>query len=995
MDTNLKDDIQNSEYLLDLSNRMLNSYIERDKIINKLSVEERSFRNIINSQQKIALDITANIEKYMKYQITSKELEKKILDIEENRNKIGSIFKNIQGKVKEQYKESLKSNSELIEKIEKENKLNQEATIQLDLSRSILQEILKKKERGQNVSETTLNITKSNLRNAQEEVKNSDILLKNLQKEQQEQENIVKTSSSILTNGKEILGISDKEIKRLKEQLEIRKKIEDSTGLLGALAKSVSKIPGIGRYLKTDDAIDGMEKLAIENLKAGKNIDNFGVRSNIALKGANILVGELIQKLKSPEFAITVLLSAVSVFVKSALKANNQSVELGKNLGYGADNADRIQANFRNIERTSRNINVNTTNLNEAFNQISESTGFVTEYSKDALETQIKLTKQLGLSGKEAAGIYESSVLTGKSSEATYQSMLKGYVATRNSLKVGVPFKAAMADAAKVTGQLAANMGYNVENIVKGVISTKALGTSLEQAKSQGESLLNFQSSIENELEAELITGRKLNLERARASALMGDQVTVAEELANQGITAAEFSKMNVIAQNSYAKALGTTSDELANQLKKRELAIKSGKTLAQITADELTEAAERQSVQEKFNAAVEKLQSLFGNLMAGPLGSFLEVLSDGLGIINKMIPALKIIGGIYAIIKGYQLTSNILSTNNLALNRANYAIKATQMGTEAFITREKGVQNLMDKKNLVSRIAYNTLLLAGLISEQGIAGIKTFAATLDEKSLARKIIMGTYDTAAVIAARTKSFFESFSLKSIIGYIAKLPVLLGLKSTEAALATETAAASVVAAEAASFGSATLWIVAGLGAVMGALGTYMAMKDGIIDPKKGPVMVGEFGSVQLDPKDKAMYGADGKIKIGTNLIQPGTPSVINSSIGGLIQPSISSNLPEEYINLLNLSNNSSSIQPSPVKPEINTSIKQSQNTQPSNTPYNNEKNKQVNPPIDLSPVVSALNDVKSAIGKLNNKSWDVYLDSSKLGRGMIKNQTQSV
>jgi hypothetical protein len=43
-----------------------------------------------------------------------------------------------------------------------------------------------------------------------------------------------------------------------------------------------------------------------------------------------------------------------------------------------------------------------------------------------------------------------------------------------------------------------------------------------------------------------------------------------------------------------------------------------------------------------------------------------------------------------------------------------------------------------------------------------------------------------------------------------------------------------------------------------------------MKDGIIDPKKGPVMTGDFGSVQLDPNDKAMYGADGKIKVGTNL-----------------------------------------------------------------------------------------------------------------------------
>ena len=58
-------------------------------------------------------------------------------------------------------------------------------------------------------------------------------------------------------------------------------------------------------------------------------------------------------------------------------------------------------------------------------------------------------------------------------------------------------------------------------------------------------------------------------------------------------------------------------------------------------------------------------------------------------------------------------------------------------------------------------------------------------------------------------------------------------------------------------------------LAAAAAVIG-LGAKFMMKDGVIDPKKGPVMTGEFGSVQLDPNDKAMYGADGKIKVGTNL-----------------------------------------------------------------------------------------------------------------------------
>ena len=64
------------------------------------------------------------------------------------------------------------------------------------------------------------------------------------------------------------------------------------------------------------------------------------------------------------------------------------------------------------------------------------------------------------------------------------------------------------------------------------------------------------------------------------------------------------------------------------------------------------------------------------------------------------------------------------------------------------------------------------------------------------------------------------------------------------------------------------------------AVAGGVGAaiYSSMKDGVIDPSKGPILSGGFGSVQLNPKDKAMYGADGTIKVGTNLGGKGTYSL---------------------------------------------------------------------------------------------------------------------
>jgi hypothetical protein len=326
----------------------------------------------------------------------------------------------------------------------------------------------------------------------------------------------------------------------------------------------------------------------------------------------------------------------------AALSFNKISVQIGKNLGYGAAQSDRVTNNIVNAARGSENLNFTLANAGEAMNQLVASTGLVAEYSADTLETQIMLTKQFGLTEEEAAGIYKFSVLTGKAASQVNKEMVGAFVAARNSLKVGVPFKAVIAEAAKVSGQLAINFQNNPALITKAVVQAKALGTTLEQTKNQAESLLNFESSIENELKAELITGQQLNLERARAAALMGDQVTVMQELNNQGMTLEKFQNMNVIAQKSFAEAIGLSADQLANQLRQQKLATETGKSLAQITKEEAIEAQKRQNIQEQFNQAMLKLQDIIGGLVAGPLGMMLSVLSDALSLVGKIVAGIQ-----------------------------------------------------------------------------------------------------------------------------------------------------------------------------------------------------------------------------------------------------------------------------------------------------------------------------------------------------------------
>ena len=422
-------------------------------------------------------------------------------------------------------------------------------------------------------------------------------------------------------------------------------------------------------------------------------------------KKQNNLVDLAKNKIKEsvkPLLEVFTLGGIFKALIDGAVRFNKVSVDIGKNFGYGAAQADRVTSNLVKMARSSDNVNVTLKNLSEAMNDLSTATGFVTEYSKDTLETQVMLTKQLGLTGDEAAGFYKYSVLTGKSSKDTYANIKNSFVAMRNQLGVGVPFKAVMAEVAKTSGAIAASLGYNPERIAKAVVQVKALGSSLEQTKSQADSLLDFESSIENELKAELLTGQSLNLERARALALQNDLAGVAEELAKQGMTAAKFGQMNAIAQKSYAAALGLSTDQLSEQLQKRELAIKSGKSLAQIDKEQADEAAKRQDIQTRFNAAIEKLQDLVGGLVAGPFGQLLEIITKIVSNTWLMSAAM----GVY-------------------IGKLIYGIALKRV--EAALAKKEAQNNIVDATAETSKSAAKVPLIGWALAIT--AGLATFAA--------------------------------------------------------------------------------------------------------------------------------------------------------------------------------------------------------------------------------------------------------------------------
>jgi hypothetical protein len=204
-----------------------------------------------------------------------------------------------------------------------------------------------------------------------------------------------------------------------------------------------------------------------------------------------------------------------------------------------------------------------------------------------------------------------------------------------------------MDEVGKISGQTLAMFKGNVPALAEAVGQARLLGTTLESAKKSGAALLDFESSIENELQAELITGRQFNLERARAAALTGDLTTEMKELANQGIDFNNYSNMNVIAQQKIADMMGKTTDELTDQLLKQQYLGMSHEQIVSMSGEEVAKRVEALNAQEQFNLAMEKMQDIVTNLVGGPLGQLVEAMASALSSAGGLYGMMLAIAGV------------------------------------------------------------------------------------------------------------------------------------------------------------------------------------------------------------------------------------------------------------------------------------------------------------------------------------------------------------
>ena len=432
--------------------------------------------------------------------------------------------------------------------------------------------------------------------------------------------------------------------------LELKKKLQDELETVKLTGRSI--ISDLEQQNTNLIAQRGILGAVADNAKAYLiSLDKSGL-------AAELLNGDLstTQKLTLASEA------AVLGLAKAALAGSSNINNLQKNLGISRESAYDLQNSLAITSATSDKLYVTSALLNKAFTDLAEQTGIVSDFGGDTLVTMTALTKQLGLGTAEASQLALLARTQGKDTEGVLENTVATVSALNRQNGVAISAKAVLNDISTASKSIVVSLGMSPEILAEAATEARALGLSLSQVDAIAGSLLNFESSIENELAFQLISGKEINLDKARQLALDNDLAGLAKEIGEQTEITNAFATGNRIEQEAAAKALGLSRDDLANMVYNQELLRLGAEGFTAEYGEQAYQSMLAMSASEKFEASMEKIKGLMGDI-----GTIFAPIIDGFAFLVGAIASSKEgLGAIAGIMVGLIALQGALAVKSL-----------------------------------------------------------------------------------------------------------------------------------------------------------------------------------------------------------------------------------------------------------------------------------------------------------------------------------------
>jgi len=417
----------------------------------------------------------------------------------------------------------------------------------------------------------------------EEQLKNSDTFKSFVEDRANEYMSMEKDTRSIAKNERETALDSKKD---LQNKQGTRDLMEDRLRLLRMTNTSVKM--QVGYFKQLEDT--GFAALGPLSGMVKNSVDFAGVWNKA---GKEVAIAQLSM------VAIQGSLSTTVKLFQLGFERFKNLAEAGEKFRYstGFTNVQTkvLDDEIENASKHLTEMGITAGDLYDSTKAITDVFGTMSAVSVKTLISVAEMQKNFGVASEDSANILATfKGLSGFTEEASIQVM---NMTARLSQKAGVSFSLVMKDVANASDDVLTSIGAYPPKLMKAAVAARQMGLDLNKVGSQQKRLLDYTSSITDELEASALLGKNITFMKARQLAFEGKSAESMAETLDVVRRMGEFNAMTPYQRAAVAKAAGMELKDLTKALAvdNARLKIKTNGTAEQRKQYDLQEEALKQ----------------------------------------------------------------------------------------------------------------------------------------------------------------------------------------------------------------------------------------------------------------------------------------------------------------------------------------------------------------------------------------------------------------
>ena len=363
-----------------------------------------------------------------------------------------------------------------------------------------------------------------------------------------------------------------------------------------------------------------------------------------------------------------------------------------KTMGVTRDYTQNIDTMARSLAFSLAQVGVNAEIAYASISALGTVLGSTSYVTKGMAEDVSLMSAQFGIAAATSSEFLRTMGIVGRDLAGAKSSML--IFTQKLSEAAGTNLGEVMSDINSSVRNAYSYISRSSVALIKAAVEAKRMGTSLESTASSSKSLLNFTKSVSAEMEASVLLGDAINLQRARELSYRRDMAGLNKEILKV-LKETNFEQLDPFQQEAIAAALGKSAGELSQmaQAEKQMRALEGDRTkgvqeqlaayksmtklnednakaLANSARDQLRIKANQSaitSITQSWNAILQRVGEVFLPAIASALAVVASILNKVTTILNDnpwakwLLGGAAVVTGIFTIIAAFKLLGGVL----------------------------------------------------------------------------------------------------------------------------------------------------------------------------------------------------------------------------------------------------------------------------------------------------------------------------------------------